>query len=49
MTYKLSGPLDDPEIAINPLSVLAPGFLRDLFKPEIEKPDDEQPDDESIR
>ena len=49
MTYKLSGPLEDPEIAINPLSVLAPGFLRDLFKPEIENPDDENPDDESIR
>lgn len=31
MTYKLSGPLADPKISINPLAVLAPGILRGLF------------------
>ena len=31
--YELSGPLDDPRTAVNPLSVLAPGFLRNLFGP----------------
>lgn len=30
--YKIDGPLDDPEAAINPLSALAPSFLRRLFK-----------------
>ena len=40
INYKLSGPLDDPEIAINPLSVLAPGFLRGLFEADIENSDD---------
>ena len=49
MNYKLSGALDDPKIVINPLSVLAPGFLRDLFKPTIENPDDENPIEKSIR
>lgn len=30
-TYSLKGPLDDPKASVNPLSVLAPGFLRKLF------------------
>jgi uncharacterized protein YhdP len=30
-TYGVSGPLEDPVIAVNPLSALAPGFLRNLF------------------
>ena len=29
--YRLSGSLDDPQISVNPLSALAPGFLRQLF------------------
>lgn len=31
-TYSVSGPLDDPNVKINPLSVLAPGILRSLFR-----------------
>ncbi|RDD60887.1 DUF3971 domain-containing protein [Ferruginivarius sediminum] len=31
VTYSLSGPLQDPDIDVNPLSALAPGFLRGLF------------------
>jgi hypothetical protein len=27
----MRGPIDDPTISVNPLSVLAPGFLRELF------------------
>jgi hypothetical protein len=27
----VSGPLEDPVISVNPLSALAPGFLRNLF------------------
>lgn len=30
-TYTLRGPLADPEIAVNPLAALTPGFLRNLF------------------
>ncbi len=30
--FLLRGPLDDPRVTINPLTALAPGFLRDLFK-----------------
>ena len=30
-TYKVSGPLGDPKVSVNPLSTLAPGFLRNLF------------------
>ena len=30
--YHLSGPAADPQIAVNPLSALAPGFLRQLFQ-----------------
>ena len=30
-TYKMSGNPQKPEVKINPLSALAPGFLRNLF------------------
>ena len=30
-TYAVSGPLEDPSISVNPLSVLAPGLLRNVF------------------
>lgn len=30
-TYKVGGKVDAPEIGVNPLAVLAPGFLRNLF------------------
>ena len=29
--YTMRGPLDDPEVSVNSVSVLAPGFLRNLF------------------
>jgi Protein of unknown function/AsmA-like C-terminal region len=29
--YKISGPTSDPKTSVNPLSTLAPGFLRNLF------------------
>lgn len=31
VTYVIEGPLGDPSISVNPLSALAPGFLRGLF------------------
>lgn len=30
-SYKISGPVEKPEISVNPLSALAPGFLRKLL------------------
>jgi|GEM_PF-3128673 len=30
-TYKMEGSLADPSVSVNPLSILAPGFLRTLF------------------
>lgn len=30
-SYKVTGPLEKPEVSVNPLSALAPGFLRNLF------------------
>jgi uncharacterized protein YhdP len=30
-TYRMTGNLDDPDISVNPLATLAPGFLRGLF------------------
>jgi hypothetical protein len=30
-TYTLRGPLSDPEVSVNPLAMLTPGFLRGLF------------------
>ena len=31
LTYQVSGPMDEPDIAINPLSALAPGVLRRIL------------------
>ena len=31
VTYRIDGPLDDPQVSVNPLSALTPGFLRGLF------------------
>ena len=31
--YELSGPSANPEVSVNPLSAIAPGFLRRLFQP----------------
>jgi len=31
-TYKLEGPMDDPAVSVNPLAMLAPGFLRTLIE-----------------
>ncbi|HEX5777180.1 MAG TPA: AsmA-like C-terminal region-containing protein, partial [Caulobacteraceae bacterium] len=33
VTYRATGPFTNPEIDINPLSVLAPGALRGMFEP----------------
>ena len=33
VTYRATGPFTDPEIDINPLSAIAPGFLRRMFEP----------------
>lgn len=30
-TYRVTGRLDDPDVSVNPLSALAPGFLRRVF------------------
>lgn len=30
-TYKITGPQKDPDVSVNPLSVLAPGVLRKIF------------------
>lgn len=32
ITWRINGTLDEPEVLVNPLSVLAPGFLRRLFE-----------------
>lgn len=29
--YRMTGPVDDPNVSVNPLSVIAPGFLRRVF------------------
>lgn len=43
-TYTVTGPLSDPKTSVNPLSVLAPGFLRKLFFQESESPEEAPPD-----
>ena len=31
VVYKVKGEVDDPEVSVNPLSALTPGFLRNIF------------------
>jgi hypothetical protein len=35
VTYRASGALDEPDLSVNPLTVLAPGFLRNLFQAQV--------------
>ena len=30
-TFSVSGPMGQPQISVNPLAVLVPGMIRDLF------------------
>lgn len=39
VTYSVSGTTADPKVSVNPLSALAPGFLRNLFFLGAEKPE----------
>lgn len=32
VSFRLTGPLDDPKLSVNPLSVIAPGIFRKLFE-----------------
>ena len=40
MTFKINGRLDDPSFSVNPLSLLAPGFLRKIFSGRGASPDE---------
>lgn len=39
MTFSMSGSLDDPDLSFNPLSLLTPGFLRNIFSGRKANPD----------
>ena len=32
MTFAIQGPMDRPEVVVNPLSMLAPGIFREIFQ-----------------
>jgi hypothetical protein len=41
VTYRMTGPVQAPDVSVNPLSVLTPGMFRELFRrtpPTLEKP-----------
>ena len=31
-SYRMTGPADDPKVKVNPLSILAPGVIREIFR-----------------
>ena len=43
VVYTVEGSPKDPQVKVNPLSVLAPGFLRGLFSGEGILEDDDEP------
>ncbi|MDP1639922.1 MAG: DUF3971 domain-containing protein, partial [Hyphomicrobium sp.] len=47
MTFAIQGPMDRPEVIVNPLSMLAPGIFRDIFQmtpfdPKVQRRDEGQ-------
>lgn len=44
LSYTIKGSFDNPKVAANPLSVLAPGFLREIFRsrPESSRPAEQE-------
>jgi len=32
LSYTVSGPFEATQVAVNPLSAITPGFLRDIFR-----------------
>jgi hypothetical protein len=47
MTFAIQGPMDRPEVIVNPLSMLAPGIFRDIFQmtpfdPKVQRRDEPQ-------
>ena len=45
MTYAIQGPMDHPQVIVNPLSMLAPGIFREIFQmtnpnPKVQRRDD---------
>jgi hypothetical protein len=54
ITFAVQGPTNNPDVLVNPMSVVAPGFLRQLFEfdqtaPHIIPPDKRAPDKSSAR
>ena len=47
-TYRMTGPLDDPVVTVNPLAALAPGILRELFSVLDSGGKGESEDDDSV-
>ncbi|MGE0407750.1 MAG: AsmA-like C-terminal domain-containing protein [Amphiplicatus sp.] len=43
LAYHVTGPVEAPTVAVNPLSALAPGFLRRMFEPAREAPSEPGP------
>lgn len=39
MTFSVTGPMQNPEFSVNPLSLLAPGILRNIFSGRTAEPD----------
>jgi uncharacterized protein YhdP len=44
-TYQIKGPQQSPQIFVNPLSILAPGLIRDIFNSILESEPPEIPDE----
>lgn len=39
-TYRMKGSAENPKVSVNPLSILTPGALREIFRRKVPKPDD---------
>jgi hypothetical protein len=54
MTFAIQGPMDRPDVVVNPLSMLAPGIFREIFQmtnpnPTVQRRDEAPAPDEGVR
>lgn len=49
VSYTISGDINKPEVAVNPISIFTPGFFRKIFEPEVDEDFEDNSDDNEYK